>query len=280
MNAKALYETGIQQFQQNHFKQGVRYLLESAKLRYLPAIKELGLCFLYGIGVESSLNKAIKYFKIAKSDAEAQFELSKLYYFGYGLSKNKKQSRQLLISSVKQEYTPAINLMALCYEMNGRSKQARTLLSKSYAQKDRFAIHLVTNNFLKITDKKIDFINQFKWPKLKTKFHKNKLNKSPNIFTINKLLSNIECEYIKYIASPYMRESMTIDPETGQTIRDSMRTSYSATLDWTTEDPAINLIMKKCCRLFKKKQVAQKFFMYYIIQLVKNINHTMIFLVA
>jgi hypothetical protein len=253
MNAQELYKSGVQHFQQNQFNLGLQDLLEASKQKYLPAIKELGLCFLYGIGVKSSLNKAIKYFKIAKADPEAQFELAKLYYFGYGLDKNKKQAKKLLISSAIQNHMPAINLLAICYEINGQSKKAQALFSTLYLQKDRFAIHLANNNYINIKQKSIHFINKFKWPKLQNKYHKNKLNKQPKIFTVVDLLSDIECEYIKYIASPYMRESMTIDPQTGQTIRDHIRTSYSATIDWNCEDPAINIIMEKCCNLFKEK---------------------------
>jgi hypothetical protein len=251
MNAKSLYQTGIQYFQQNQFNQGVKFLLDSAKLKYTPAIKEIGLCFLYGIGVKPSLNKAIKYFKISKSESESQFELSKLYYFGYGLEKNLNLSRQLLISAVNQDYIPAINLMAMSYKLNGKNKKSNALFFRSYQLKDRLAKHLFINKLINKTNKNCDFVNKFKWPKFKKTYSKNKLNKKPKIFSIANLLSHIECEYIKFIATPFMRESMTIDPKTGATIRDSIRTSHSAALDWTVEDPAINLIMNKCCQLFK-----------------------------
>jgi prolyl 4-hydroxylase len=253
MNAKELYQTGIQCFQKNQFKQGVNYLLKSAKLKYSPAIKEIGLCFLYGIGVKESLNKAIKYFKVSQSEAESQFELSKLYYFGHGLDKNKKLSKKLLISAAKQDYIPAINLMAVCYQINNQEHKAQVLFSISYANKDPFATHLCHCNYVTPIQEDINFIEQFKWPKLQNKYKKNKLNKNPSVFTVEGLFSDIECEYIKYVSSPYMQKSMTIDPTTGQRVTDKIRTSHSSSVDWHVEDPAVNLIMKKCCKLFKVK---------------------------
>jgi len=90
----------------------------------------------------------------------------------------------------------------------------------------------------------------FDWPSLEQTQQKNNINHSPEIFEVADLLSKIECEYIKYISSPFMRPSMTVNPKTGEHVKDEIRTSYSATIDWLAEDPAINLIMQKCCNLF------------------------------
>jgi hypothetical protein len=251
MNALDLYQKGIQSFQNNNLHRGFESLLESAKLKYMPAIKELGLCFLYGIGVKQSLHKAIKYFKIAHTEAEAQFELSKLYFFGYGLVVNKKVSKKLLISAALQGYIPALNLMAVCYQIRGKCKKAQTLFSINYKNNDPFAIHLYKSNYLTLKQLNHRFIQKFKWPKLRRKYQSKILNNNPKIFSVLELLSDIECEYIKYISSPYMRMSMTIDPITGQKVTDQIRTSHSASIDWHVEDPAINLIMSKCCKQFK-----------------------------
>jgi prolyl 4-hydroxylase len=115
---------------------------------------------------------------------------------------------------------------------------------------DRFAQHLRQQNLINGKIDELNFIQSFNWPDVTSEFDKNSINHSPEIFEINQLLSEIECEYIKYIASPFMRESMTVDPKTGQHVKDEIRTSYSATIDWLTEDPAINLIMQKCCNNF------------------------------
>ena len=247
-----LYQKGLEFFYKGQFKDGMPLLIESAKLDYIPAIKELGLCFLHGISVKQNLEKAIIYFKKSVQHPESQFELCKLYFFGYGLDKDSSKAKKLLIKSANSRYTPALNLMAMCYQINGEIEMAQSLLSLSLGQQDPFAMHLKKQSLLVDALAYKEAINCFEWPQLNSaSTNKNTIHKAPEIFTIENLLSDIECEYIKFISSPYMRESMIINPQTGIREKDSIRTSYSATIDWLTEDPAVFFLMQKCCQCFQ-----------------------------
>lgn len=244
------YTQGLNCFSQNDFTQGLKHLKQAALKDYHPAIKELGLCFLHGIGIKQDLDKAISYFKKARYDSESQFELMKAYFFGYGVTKNLDIAKKLLILSVQNKYPPALNIMALCYLLTGEENKANVLFHTSLAKKDAFAQHLKNLDLITPSEEDLSFIKAFQLPTIKELNKQNTIHSNPNIFCIDALLSDIECEYIKYVASPFMRESMTVDPATKQFVRDTIRTSYSSTVDWLTEDPAVNLIMQKCCFQF------------------------------
>ena len=247
---QAIYQQGIDCFRHNDFEKGFKYIEQASNKQYLPALKELGVCYLHGVGVDVNLAHAVNYFKQAKKHPESQFELAKLYYFGYGVKKNRKKAKKLLIKSAINNYSPALNLMAVCYEMAGKTKKAKKLLTQSFYNNDRFAVYFYTIKQLKLKDSKLKFIKNFTWPKLKKNKNKQYHNQQPDIFQIRHLLSNLECEYIKYTAAPYMRPSMTVDPVTKKHVKDTLRTSFSASIDWLTEDPAINMIMQKSCKNF------------------------------
>jgi len=212
----------------------------------------LGLCFLHGIGIKQDLKKAISYFKKSRYEAESQFELMRAYFFGYGVTQNLDIARKLLILSVQNQYPQALNVMTLCYLLMAETDKANSLLNASLQQNNIFSQHIKKLNLIKPSSENTNFIKTFQWPSINRVNKQETLHNNPKIFSIDSLLSDIECEYIKYIASPFMRESMTVDPVTKEFVRDTIRTSYSATIDWLTEDPAINLIMQKCCLQFNE----------------------------
>jgi hypothetical protein len=252
--AKKLYQQGLYKFSQGDFQNGIKDFISSSSRDYIPASKEIGLCYLHGIGLSQNLPKAIKYFKKSKNNSESQFELSKLYYFGYGLKRDYKKSQKYLVKAVKQNYCPAINLMAMAYQVGNKTKKSQKLFCYNLTLNDFFAKHLNKLGLLKKKSSKIKFVSKFKWPNNFISHSKDAINSKPDVFQISNLLSTIECDYIKYISSPYMRESMTVDPSTGQHVKDEIRTSFSAAIDWLTEDPVINLIIKKCTSQFGVSQ--------------------------
>ncbi len=244
------YQQGLDSFANSDFDTGIEHFIAAAKKDYLPAIKELGICYLHGISVEQNLSKAIIYFKKSKHHPESQFELCKLYFFGYGVKQDLSLARKLLILAVKKEYSPAVNLMAVCYAIDQKNENCAALLNLALSNNDRFANHVYQQQLIHKNTADIGFINSFNWPSLDRDCTKTSINNSPEIFVINQLLSEIECEYTKFVSSPFMRPSMTVDPNTGEHVQDEIRTSYSAAIDWLTEDPAITLIMQKCCNNF------------------------------
>lgn len=249
-SAKKYYTKALTKFSQGDFNHGIKDLIHASSEGYVPAIKEIGLCYLYGIGLKQNISKAIKYFKKSKDDAEAQYELAKLYYFGYGLKQSNEKSQRYLIKSVKQDYCPAINLMALAFQISNQVKKSHKLFTVNIELNDKFALHLKASDCISVRKGSLNFISKFNWPKKFKILPKQVINEKPYIFQITHLLSAVECEYIKFLSSPYMRESMTVDPVTGKHVKDEIRTSFSASIDWLTEDPAINLIITKCTSQF------------------------------
>lgn len=57
-DSEQIYNDGLDHFKHNDFKQGINCFIAAAKQDYTPALKELGLCFLYGISVKQNLEKA------------------------------------------------------------------------------------------------------------------------------------------------------------------------------------------------------------------------------
>ena len=249
-SAEQSYQQGLDSFRKSDFDTGIQYFISAAKQDYMPAIKELGICYLHGISLEQDLKKAIIYFKKSKQHPESQFELCKLFFFGHGVKQDLDLAKKLLVFSVKNKYLPAVNMMALCYVIANDIEKATTLFNLALSNNDRFANHLYQQQLIQKNTDTLEFINLFNWPLVNEEYQKESINNSPEIFEVSNLLSEIECEYIKFISSPFMRPSMTIDPKTGEHVKDEIRTSYSATVDWLTEDPAINLIMQKCCDNF------------------------------
>lgn len=252
-SSSEIYKEGLSYFAKNDLIKGVQCLLKAAKMKDVLAIKELGICYLYAIGVPFDLEKANKFFNASKTNPESQFELSKLLYFGYGTDVDKEKSAKLLTLSVKNNFPAAIQLMAMLYLLDGQNQNASKLLQANVKNDDNFSKHLLKLGLIEQVDVNIDFIEDFNWPVINTTFNSDIKHSEPSIFTIDNLLTEIECEYLKFVASPFMRPSMTVDPITGTLVRDTIRTSYSSSIDWHAESPAVNLIMSKCCTAFNEE---------------------------
>lgn len=81
------------------------------------AENKLGVCYLYGTGVDKNGILAANYFRRAseKEYAKAQFNLSTCYYMGIGVTVSHKKSAEWLLKSAMQGYEPAMQNMATYY---------------------------------------------------------------------------------------------------------------------------------------------------------------------
>ena len=63
---------------------------ESARLGYLPAVCDLGVCYENGQGTEKDLDRAIQCYRHAAEEgyAQGQCNLGAMYYFGVGVEKD------------------------------------------------------------------------------------------------------------------------------------------------------------------------------------------------
>lgn len=81
------------------------------------AYKNLGLCYLYGIGIESNMGYAVTLFNkaIEKKNDEAKYYLAICYFYGHGVEKDRKMAFQVF-KSVCDSDARAYYYLGICYE--------------------------------------------------------------------------------------------------------------------------------------------------------------------
>lgn len=91
---------------------------------YLKAIENnqvaqtnLGIFFLKGLGVKQNYNQALRWFKSAaqQGDAEAQFGLANMYFQGLGISKDYQEAAQWFKAAAEQGSAQAQNTLGVLY---------------------------------------------------------------------------------------------------------------------------------------------------------------------
>jgi prolyl 4-hydroxylase len=68
---------------------------------------------------------------------------------------------------------------------------------------------------------------------------------APRIWTVDALLTNTECDYLRRRAGPLLQPAVIVHPTTGQLVADPIRTSASAAFPFMAEDPAIHAINRR-----------------------------------
>lgn len=87
-------------------------------------------------------------------------------------------------------------------------------------------------------------VSRWHWPEPKA-CEKQSLNDSFEAYSVEGILSAVECEYLINIASPLLRRSATIDPGTGQPTLNELRTSSSMNFDSSTQDIVLEWIERR-----------------------------------
>ncbi len=95
----------------------IKHYRKAAEAGYAPAMVRLG----YKLDKAEKNEEAIEWFKKAATlgDAEAQFELARMYAYGEGIKKDNKKALNLFTQSAKQNHVRAIHVLALAYEEGG-----------------------------------------------------------------------------------------------------------------------------------------------------------------
>lgn len=81
------------------------------------AQRNLGKCYMKGLGVNKLPAEAVKYYKKAaeQGDAEAQYLFATCLFIGNAVTQNVKQAVEYYQKSAQQEYMKAINDLGVCY---------------------------------------------------------------------------------------------------------------------------------------------------------------------
>ena len=109
----------------NDYSEALKNYMEAADLNDPISIAEIGFRYMNGQGVEKDSLKAVEWFhkafpllqKAAESeDAEAQYELSRLYDCGYGVNKDEKVGRKWFLKSAECGYAQAQFQLGMDFE--------------------------------------------------------------------------------------------------------------------------------------------------------------------
>lgn len=74
---------------------------------------------------------------------------------------------------------------------------------------------------------------------------KEELSRSPNAWRMHQLLRPEECSYLVEATRPFQHPSFVLDPQTGQTLRSTLRTSKTATVHPFQQDLVMHLINQR-----------------------------------
>lgn len=72
-----------------------------------------------------------------------------------------------------------------------------------------------------------------------------RLDQHGKIRCIRQFLTPIECNYLISLADPVLQPSVVVDPQTGQLVRNTIRTSLAAAFPFTAEPPALHAINRR-----------------------------------
>ncbi len=257
---EAGYRQALSLLRQGQWDAARETLLHVAGTGFTPAIKELGILELHGIGCQADVGSAVSRFQQSLDEPESQFELSRCLYFGYGLGRDQSAALHWLKQAAKQGFAEALRVMAMLAEYVDKEK-AHTSAADNHAQRlmwkaaqagDNFARYLYKSGLvsaIKISPEDMDtFIDAMIWPRHTVRTGM-PLHQQPGVTLFDGALSRWQCEYIRFRGAPHLRPSMVLDPATGKRIQDPVRKSDSAGFDWFLEDIVVRQIMQAATAL-------------------------------
>jgi TPR repeat protein len=118
---KAFYYLGMH-FAKNKrtLKNAFKCYLESAELGFVPAFVKLGMCYHKGIGTKKDPKEALKWFKKAayENNAEGIFRLACYYLLGQGVEKDRKKAVKLFNRAAEKSSPRALIALLFLQENN------------------------------------------------------------------------------------------------------------------------------------------------------------------
>ncbi len=233
-------------------------LLLAAATDFAPAIKELGILELHGIGGPANATSAVSRFQQSAQEPESCFELSRCLYFGYGIQRDRSAALHWLKRAAQANYPEALRVLALLAQWHdgvefsessaAQKPVAETLMFAAARAGDAFARFLHSQQILcaqepmLARENTLAAIESVHWPQHLPR-NGQRLNQKPDISLFDGAVTDWQCEYIRFRGAPHLRPSMVLDPATGERVKDPVRNSDSTAFDWFLEDIVINAIM-------------------------------------
>jgi len=257
------YRQALQSLQKGQWAAAREHLLQAAGRGYPPAIKELGILELHGIGGTMDAISAVNRFQQSTQEPESCFELSRCLYFGFGIQCDRDAALHWLQQAALARFPEALRVLAMLAQWHGRFDKclatrdsAEQLMWVAAVNGDAFARYLCEQGSVRKPEKTpnnetiAEAIHSIAWPRHQPK-HGTALHKKPDISLFDCALTDWQCEYIRFRGAPHLRPSMVLDPATGQRIKDPVRNSDSAGFDWFLEDVIIHQIMQSVTALVR-----------------------------
>ena len=116
-NAKKLYNTGLQYYNDKNYKKAVKYFTKAALQGYATAQSNLGVCYEKGTGITKDEKIAVKWYTKAaeQGHATAQCNLGVCYALGKGVTKDEKKAVECFIKAALQGHVNAQFGLGVCY---------------------------------------------------------------------------------------------------------------------------------------------------------------------
>jgi len=105
---ESVYQKGVECLRTDP-KKAIEYLKEASDLGHIPAMRDLGLMYLQGNGVEKDLGKAYSYISVASKemDPESIYILATMYEKGMGVERDLYESLKLFAFSANMNHIGA-----------------------------------------------------------------------------------------------------------------------------------------------------------------------------
>lgn len=119
-------------FDKSDIISAINHYRTAAEAGYGPAMTRLA----YLLDKSENNEEAIQWLKkaVALGEAEAQFELARMYAYGEGIKQDKAAALELFMQSAKQDFAPAVRVLALAYEKGDLGLRIDYELSQQWLQ--------------------------------------------------------------------------------------------------------------------------------------------------
>ncbi len=267
-NAETLFRRALDRVRHGQWSDAYADMKQAADSGLVPAIKELGVFLLHGIGADPNPRHAVALFQQAENEPEAQCELARCLYFGHGCRQDRISSLEWLKKSAVNRHAEALRWLAMLVHdgtltVPGWDEQEKNVLAVALMQwaravGDGFARHLDRAGVLPADSVPADpakavetWLTELVWetPPQQPVCEKEILHSAPCITVFSQAMSRWQCEYVCFRGAPHLRPSMVLDPRTGRRMLDPVRNSCSAVFDWHMEDLVVHGIMRQACAL-------------------------------
>lgn len=114
----AQYLLGNYYYHRQQYEDAFQWYKKAANKNHIPSIYGMGICYLYGTGVDKSAEEGVYWIRQAAEHgmAIAQNELAYCYSIGHGVSKSYSKAVEWYTKSANQGYARAKGSLGYCYE--------------------------------------------------------------------------------------------------------------------------------------------------------------------